>query len=177
MPEHGALRLQPRDIAGAFQSAALALMPGALRTVGQRFPDVRVEMVQREPDGALHETSWARAFDLVVAEQYPGHSTSWLPGLVRSDLTTDAIPLAVSRDSAVLDLASVRDCAWVMEPRGTASRHFAEQTCRPPSASSASAWPKWRGGTSESSCDALNYYLKGDPTDDSIQALCSGCRP
>ncbi|PPI19018.1 MULTISPECIES: LysR family transcriptional regulator [unclassified Rathayibacter] len=113
-----------------FQSAALALMPGALRAVADRFPEVRVEMVQREPEGALHETSWAREFDLVVAEQYPGHSTSWLPGLVRSDLTTDAIRLAVSRDSAVVDLASARDSAWVMEPRGTASRHFAEQTCR-----------------------------------------------
>ncbi|QHC60050.1 LysR substrate-binding domain-containing protein [Rathayibacter sp. VKM Ac-2760] len=113
-----------------FQSAALALMPGALRAIAERAPEVRVEMVQREPEGALHETSWAREFDLVVAEQYPGHSVSWLPGLVRADLTTDAIRLAVSRDSAVRDLRGARDAAWVMEPRGTASRHFAEQTCR-----------------------------------------------
>ena len=113
-----------------FQSAALALMPGALRSIAERAPEVRVEMVQREPEGALHETSWAREFDLVVAEQYPGHSVSWLPGLVRADLTTDAIRLAVSRDSAVRDLQGARDAAWVMEPRGTASRHFAEQTCR-----------------------------------------------
>lgn len=113
-----------------FQSAALALMPQALRVVAERAPEVRVEMVQREPEGALHETSWAREFDLVVAEEYPAHSTSWLPGLVRADLTTDAIRLAVSRDSAVRDLRGARDAAWVMEPRGTASRHFAEQTCR-----------------------------------------------
>ncbi|KQQ22177.1 LysR family transcriptional regulator [Rathayibacter caricis DSM 15933] len=112
-----------------FQSAALALMPRALRFAAERFPEVRVEMVQREPEGALHET-WAREFDLVVAEQYPGHSTSWLPGLVRADLTSDAIRLAVRRDSAVLRLADARDEAWVMEPRGTASRHFAEQLCR-----------------------------------------------
>ncbi|MWV57836.1 LysR substrate-binding domain-containing protein [Rathayibacter sp. VKM Ac-2754] len=113
-----------------FQSAALALMPGALRAIAERAPEVRVEMVQREPEGALHETSWAREFDLVVAEQYPGHSVSWLPGLVRADLTTDAIRLAVRRDSAALSLGDVRDAAWVMEPRGTASRHFAEQLCR-----------------------------------------------
>ncbi|OOB91490.1 LysR substrate-binding domain-containing protein [Rathayibacter sp. VKM Ac-2630] len=112
-----------------FQSAALALMPSALRFASERFPEVRVEMVQREPEGALHET-WAREFDLVVAEQYPGHSTSWLPGLVRADLTSDAIRLAVRRDSAVQRLADARDEAWVMEPRGTASRHFAEQLCR-----------------------------------------------
>lgn len=112
-----------------FQSAALALMPSALRFAAERFPEVRVEMVQREPEGALHET-WAREFDLVVAEQYPGHSTSWLPGLVRADLTSDAIRLAVRRDSAVRRLVDARDEAWVMEPRGTASRHFAEQLCR-----------------------------------------------
>ncbi|KQQ09942.1 LysR substrate-binding domain-containing protein [Rathayibacter sp. Leaf296] len=112
-----------------FQSAALALMPRALRFAAERFPEVRVEMVQREPEGALHET-WSREFDLVVAEQYPGHATSWLPGLVRADLTSDAIRLAVRRDSAVLRLADARDEAWVMEPRGTASRHFAEQLCR-----------------------------------------------
>lgn len=112
-----------------FQSAALALMPSALRFAAERFPEVRVEMVQREPEGALHET-WSREFDLVVAEQYPGHSTSWLPGLVRADLTSDAIRLAVRRDSAVQRLVDARDEAWVMEPRGTASRHFAEQLCR-----------------------------------------------
>ncbi|AJM77018.1 LysR family transcriptional regulator [Rathayibacter toxicus] len=113
-----------------FQSAALALMPGALRAVAKRFPEVRVEMVQREPEGALHETSWAREFDLVVAEQYPGHSTSWLPGLVRTELMADAIRLAVSSESAVTGLAEAANEAWVMEPPGTASRHFAEQICR-----------------------------------------------
>lgn len=128
-----------------FQSAALALMPEALLRMAEQHPEVRVEMVQKEPEEALHET-WARDFDLVIAEQYPAHSVAWLPGLHRRDLTSDEIMLAVpppAPASAGADapaaepvgptLASIQDArgrAWVMEPAGTASRHFAEQLCR-----------------------------------------------
>ena len=51
-----------------FQSAALALLPEVLGTMRREHPEVRVEMVQAEPERALHET-WAREFDVVVAEQ------------------------------------------------------------------------------------------------------------
>ena len=112
-----------------FQSAALALMPPALLTMAAEHPEVRVEMVQKEPEEALHGT-WSRDFDMVIAEQYPEHSAPWLSGLDRRDLTTDAIRLAVPTASGVMTLADARDSAWVMEPRGAASRHFAEQTCR-----------------------------------------------
>lgn len=123
-----------------FQSAALALVPRALRTVAAEHPDVRVEVVQREPEAALQET-WARDFDMVVAEQYPSHAAVHLPGLVRHDLTSDALRLALppppgssssgsSAQSSPGSLADARTAAWVMEPRGTASRHFAEQVCR-----------------------------------------------
>jgi DNA-binding transcriptional LysR family regulator len=112
-----------------FQSAALALMPSALGAMSAGYPDVRVEMVQKEPEEALHET-WARDFDMVIAEQYPAHTAPWLPGLERRDLTTDAIRLAVPASLAGSGLADMRERAWVMEPRGTASRHFAEQVCR-----------------------------------------------
>lgn len=110
-----------------FQSAALALMPDALSIMDEEYPDVRVEMVQREPESALRET-WARDFDLVIAEAYPGHAAPRHPELDRRTLTTDAIRLASGAP-----LGSIGDAAteaWVMEPRGTASRHWAEQTCR-----------------------------------------------
>ncbi|MFD1212909.1 LysR substrate-binding domain-containing protein [Arthrobacter sp. GCM10027362] len=116
-----------------FQSAALALMPEALSTMSTEYPEVRIEMIQREPETALHET-WARDFDLVVAEQYPGHAAPHYPELDRKKLTTDAIRLAVP--PKVLDrygITSVDDAVgapWVMEPRGAASRHWAEQACR-----------------------------------------------
>lgn len=116
-----------------FQSAALALMPDALNQMRRTYPDVRVEMVQREPERALHET-WTRDFDMVVAEQYPSHAAPEYPDLDKKKLTTDEIRLACpplsSQIHTVNSVADARDLAWVMEPRGTASRHWAEQMCR-----------------------------------------------
>jgi DNA-binding transcriptional LysR family regulator len=112
-----------------FQSAALALMPDALTIMGREHPEVRVEMVQREPESALRET-WARDFDLVIAEQYPGHAAPRHPELDRRTLTTDAIRLAVPPRRDAHSIADVATAAWVMEPRGTATRHWAEQACR-----------------------------------------------
>lgn len=112
-----------------FQSAALALMPAALTMMKADHPDVRVEMIQKEPEEALHET-WSRDFDMVIAEQYPAHAAPWLTGLVRRDLTTDAIRLAVPDSFDGRTIVDAQKWPWVMEPRGTASRHFAEQTCR-----------------------------------------------
>jgi DNA-binding transcriptional LysR family regulator len=112
-----------------FQSAALGILPGALSILAAEHPDLRVHVTQREPETALHET-WLRDFDLVVAEEYPHHSARLFRGLDRQPLMTDALRLAVPRGSAISSIADAADAAWVMEPPGTASRHFAEQTCR-----------------------------------------------
>jgi DNA-binding transcriptional LysR family regulator len=115
-----------------FQSAAVALMPAMLRTLSTQHPRLRVTVTQREPETALLET-YARDFDLVVAEQYPGHAAPWHPELDRVGLTRDAIQLAVPRAvewDEVRTLPDTADRPWVMEPYGAASRHFAEQTCR-----------------------------------------------
>ncbi|MGV0111661.1 LysR substrate-binding domain-containing protein [Arthrobacter sp. CP30] len=117
-----------------FQSAALALMPDALTAMNRDYPEVRVEMVQREPERALYET-FARDFDLVIAEQYPGHAAPRHAELDHVPLTQDAIRLAVPRTggravTAITTVADAADAAWVMEPRGAASRHWAEQACR-----------------------------------------------
>ncbi len=112
-----------------FQSAALALMPEMLQTLATSRPRLRVTMTQREPETALLET-FTRDFDLVVAEQYPGHAAPWHPELDRVALTRDAIRLAVPPKAKVATLRDASGLAWVMEPYGAASRHFAEQACR-----------------------------------------------
>jgi DNA-binding transcriptional LysR family regulator len=115
-----------------FQSAALALLPGVLSILADEHPALRVEATQREPETALYET-WIRDFDLVVAEQYPGHAAPHHPELDRVPLTTDAIRLAVPPRASGRRIRSLEEAAsspWVMEPRGAASRHWAEQTCR-----------------------------------------------
>lgn len=132
----GELRTSGEDAVGTvraavFQSAMLALMPAALEAMRQAAPEVRVELVQREPETALRET-WMRDFDLVVAEHYPAHAAPHQKGLDRQALTTDEIRLAVPAGefSTITSVASARDAPWVMEPRGAASRHYAEQQCR-----------------------------------------------
>lgn len=138
-----------------FQTAVLAIMPQALRRLRAEHPGLRVEMVQHEPETALRETSM-RGFDLVVAEQYPGHAAPHFGGLDREELTRDPIRLALpaagddvfaeagaggpSRaglgphaDAAFDAVEALHEAAalpWVMEPRGAASRHWAEQACR-----------------------------------------------
>lgn len=112
-----------------FQSAALGLVPHMLRILADEAPEVRVEMVQREPETALYDT-FVGDFDLVVAEQYPGHAAPQHAGLDRQLLTTDALRLAVPPDSRIERLADAAAHAWVMEPVGAASRHFGEQQCR-----------------------------------------------
>ncbi|RZT59605.1 DNA-binding transcriptional LysR family regulator [Microcella alkaliphila] len=124
-----------------FQSAALGIIPRALTLLAAEHPAMRVEITQREPESALDEV-WARDFDLVVAEEYPAHSAPHRDELDRVPLCRDALRLATAPLTGASDtltsmgplrVESLPDTAalpWVMEPRGTASRHFAEQVCR-----------------------------------------------
>lgn len=136
-----ALHRSHAEVAGTvrlsvFQTALLAMLPAALKQLRAEHPRLRVEMVQHEPETALHDT-WARGFDLVVAEQYPGHAAAHFVGLDREPLASDpirlALPLEGAGDAAFDHATSLADAAelpWVMEPRGAASRHWAEQACR-----------------------------------------------
>jgi len=78
----------------AFQSAAHAVVPQALTLLRVEHPDLRVEITEREPELALFDVA-ARDFDLVVAEQYPGHTRAHRAELDRVPLAADAIRLAV----------------------------------------------------------------------------------
>ena len=112
-----------------FQSAALGIVPRALSLLADEHPAVRLEITQREPENALDEV-WAREFDLVIAEEYPAHAAPRRRELDRVALGRDALRLGVTVGSGIRSIAEVATRPWVMEPRGTASRHWAEQTCR-----------------------------------------------
>jgi len=112
-----------------FQSAALGIIPQALTLLAAEYPALRVEITQREPENALFEV-WAREFDLVIAEQYPGHAAPRQPDLDRVGLCEDELRLGVPAERGIRSLADAASLPWVMEPRGTASRHWAEQLCR-----------------------------------------------
>lgn len=116
----------------AFQSAALAFMPQLLANLAQEHPRLKVSMSQRVPEDALLEAR-SGEFDLVIAEQYPHAPAPLYAELDRTSLTSDALRLAVPRGKAweaVKTLTDAHDRPWVMEPRGAASRAWAETTCR-----------------------------------------------
>jgi DNA-binding transcriptional LysR family regulator len=111
------------------QTAALAIVPTALALLAERAPHLRVELVEMPPERGLFELT-ARGVDLVIAEQYPGHTRAHTEGLDRETLGTDPIHLAVAAADPARSLDDLRDRPWVMEPAGTAARLWAVQQCR-----------------------------------------------
>ncbi|MGV2985499.1 LysR family transcriptional regulator [Microbacterium sp. AGC85] len=110
-------------------TAAEALVPAALTLLAEREPRLRLEMVEMPPEEGLFELQ-AHAFDLVVAEQYPGYTRELHPGIERTLLGRDPVRLVVPPDSPATALADLRDAAWAMEPQGAAVRQWAVQQCR-----------------------------------------------
>ncbi|MGW3200531.1 LysR substrate-binding domain-containing protein [Streptomyces sp. NPDC001118] len=120
----------------SFQTAALALVPTALGLLRERHPGLRVHVTHREPELALPGLQ-ARDFDLVLAEEYPGIPHQRPAELEQEDLLDDALHLALPEPAEQPDtrgpmavLRSLADHPWVMEPEGTAARHWAMTLCR-----------------------------------------------
>ncbi|MFI0712533.1 LysR family transcriptional regulator [Streptomyces inhibens] len=128
----GTLRL------ASFQTAALALVPRALTLLRDVHPGLRVHVTQMEPENAL-PALLARDFDLVIAEEYPGNPNPRPAELEQEDLCHDPLRLAqphpAARESAdatgpTARLRALSGHPWVMEPEGTAARHWAMTLCR-----------------------------------------------
>ncbi|WP_405374433.1 MULTISPECIES: LysR family transcriptional regulator [unclassified Microbacterium] len=122
-------RTRPLVRIAVMPTAAEALVPHALSLLADRLPHLRVEMTERAPEEALFELA-ARTFDLVVAEQYPGHTRELRPGIVRELLGSDPIRLVLPPGDDAASLADLRDRPWVMEPAGTAVHQWSVQQCR-----------------------------------------------
>ncbi|MFF5014927.1 LysR family transcriptional regulator [Streptomyces sp. NPDC001165] len=120
----------------SFQAAALTLVPTALGLLREVHPHLRVHVTHMEPEKALPALQ-ARDFDLIVAEEYPGNPNPRPAELQQEDLLDDTLHLGLPKpaDSAETDgpmatLRSLADHPWVMEPEGTAARHWAMSLCR-----------------------------------------------
>lgn len=120
----------------SFQTAALALVPTALGLLRDQHPRLRVHVRHMEPEQALPALQ-ARDFDLVLAEEYPGNPNSRPAELEQEVLLDDTLHLAMPQPADARDadgptaaLRSLADHPWVMEPEGTAARHWAMTLCR-----------------------------------------------
>lgn len=124
----------------AFQTAALALVPTALTLLRAAHPLLRLHITQREPEKAL-PALLARDFDVVIAEEYPGNPNPRPDGVEQEDLCADPLRLALPHHGAATSqtapgrpartvLRALAHHPWVMEPAGTAARHWAMTLCR-----------------------------------------------
>ncbi|MDA2804628.1 LysR substrate-binding domain-containing protein [Nocardiopsis suaedae] len=116
----------------AFQTAVLALAPGALAGLRADHPGLRVELVQVEPD--LSRLA-SREVDLVVDEEYRHLPAQRPPGLRVRELLVDrmrlALPGGVGPPGGTA--AAMRRAAgspWILEPEGTPARTWAQAVCR-----------------------------------------------
>lgn len=110
-------------------SATRSLLPRALDFLARDEPELRVEVVVVAPERGLAELE-TRGYDLVVAEQYPGHARERRPGVDYRSLGLDPMRVAVAPRSAARSLVDLAEAAWVMEPTGSAARRWAVQQCR-----------------------------------------------
>ncbi|WP_237185458.1 LysR family transcriptional regulator [Rothia nasimurium] len=112
-----------------FQSAAKALLPGALAHLAEHAPQVQLHVVQIDPETGLSLTR-SREFDLVIAESYPHHYIPEYPELTSELLTEDALNLVVATDSEVESLDDAARLPWVFEGEHNTSRTWGINQCR-----------------------------------------------
>lgn len=113
----------------AFQSAVLSLVPAALTTLASQHPELRVEVTELEPEAALPALIGG-IYDLVLAEEYPGHPLGLPSATHRRDLMADELLLAVPTSWPTTRPADLAGQPMALEPPGTAARQWAEATCR-----------------------------------------------
>ena len=113
----------------AFQTVNLTLVPIMLTVLSESYPRLRVEVVQVDSETALRAMV-THDFDLVLGEEYPGHPIARAAELERVELCGDRVRLALPPGDARHGLAQLADQAWVMEPAGSASRHWSVELCR-----------------------------------------------
>lgn len=111
------------------QSAARTLLPDALGRLAEAAPGVRLELKELTPEEGLVELL-ARGLDLVIAEQYPGHSREHRKGTRRTTLGRDRMRIALPRGDGANGLVDLADRPWVLLPAQMHAHHWAVQQCR-----------------------------------------------
>jgi DNA-binding transcriptional LysR family regulator len=86
-------------------------------------------VTEREPETSLPGLI-AHEFDLALLEEYPGHPQRRRPELDYRQLATDPMRLAQPASASPLALAGLAAHPWILEPPGTAARHWAAAVCR-----------------------------------------------
>jgi DNA-binding transcriptional LysR family regulator len=113
----------------AFQTAVLTLVPPAITQLTEWHPRLRVEVTELEPEVALPGLLTG-TFDLVIAEEYPGHQLPRSSETVHLVLVLDVLQLVAPASWSVRRLEDLADHPFVMESVGSTARSWANAACR-----------------------------------------------
>jgi DNA-binding transcriptional LysR family regulator len=126
---HGRLRI------ASLQTPMLSLVPPAVQALTAEHPDLRVELVEMEPEQALPALALGE-FDLVVAEEYDDAPRRRLPELEREQLCRDDIVVVLPSDHPLaagdgpVDLRDLAGATWLSPHPDTQFAASQLRTCR-----------------------------------------------
>ncbi|KQB85789.1 HTH-type transcriptional regulator BenM [Corynebacterium lowii] len=117
----------------SFQTVLATLAPRALNSLSQQYPELRVEIYQREVETAMEGLA-AGDFDLILGESYENADIPLHPGIHREKLFSDPLLLVLPRTgplstppSKVSDLARY---PWAIDPAHLVLGRWAREYCR-----------------------------------------------
>ncbi|WP_323374824.1 LysR family transcriptional regulator [Streptomyces sp. RB17] len=118
---------------GCFGSGILGLLPPALRALAERFPRVRVDVVEAEPPDVFTALDAGR-LDVVVAVDFGATPPHTDRRYTRTDLLTDILDLALPEDHplAARDRVPLRELAaepWIVGAAGSCCGAVARAVC------------------------------------------------
>lgn len=128
---------QPRGTVrlAAFQSAALTIVPQALKELRRLHPQLTVVFEQGEPETTLPALA-SSEYDLVIAESFPGLPIPSMAGITATTILEDPLWLVMDATiAATLDpekniITQLADAAWAVEAEDSAPRTWVINECR-----------------------------------------------
>jgi DNA-binding transcriptional LysR family regulator len=119
----------------ALQTPLLSLAPPALAALRARHPDLRVELLEAEPEESLPAVALGE-LDVAVAEEYDHAPRRLAAGLVREELLRDRVVLALpaahplARDGAPVPLSALAAERWAAPRLETGFAAMLASACR-----------------------------------------------
>jgi DNA-binding transcriptional LysR family regulator len=119
----------------AFQTATLALIPSALSTLALAHPQLRLEVIEAEPEAALHALALGE-LDLVIADEWEYVPRIRLEGLLREELLSERVRLVLPAGHPLAEggkpvrLAALAEAPWACGPPPSAHDKLVQRACR-----------------------------------------------
>lgn len=117
----------------AFQSAVLTVAPVALDALARDHPELRVNLIQREVEGA-YQGLLSHEFDLIISEEYPGREDPRRDGVDSVELLRDPLYLGLPLDGPLSgrprSLAELAEAPWALDSEVTSTGAWSRAVCR-----------------------------------------------